>query len=143
MARVRERNIDDAIALSIVEVIDGWSGKISWDLLIREVARRTGLAYTRQTLHRHERIRVAFSAHRKALPHVTPDQVSRDPEVQLLLDKLARLEGENRRLIAENDALLEQFVRWAYNAHTRGLSEAFLNSALPVVDRKRSKRGQR
>lgn len=64
-------------------------------------------------------------------------------EVQLLLDKLARSEGENRRLIAENDALLEQFVRWAYNAHTRGLSEAFLNSAPPLVDRKRSKRGQR
>jgi len=141
VARARERNIDDAIALSIVEVIDGWSGKLSWCLLIEEVARRTGLTYTRQTLHRHERIRVAFSAHRKALPHATSDPVSRFPEVQLLLDKLARLEGENRRLIAENGALLEQFVRWAYNAHTRGLSEAFLNSALPLVDRKRSMKG--
>lgn len=141
MARARERNIDDAIALSIVEVIDGWSGKISWDLLIEEVARRTGLTYTRQTLHRHERIRVAFSAYRKPAPHATSHSASTDPEVQLLLDKLARVEGENRRLIAENSALLEQFVRWAYNAHTRGLSEAFLNSALPSVDRKRSKIG--
>lgn len=141
MARVRERNIDDGIALSIVEVIDGWNGRLTWDLLIGEVTRRTGLSYTRQTLHRHDRIRVAFSAYRARAPQATSARASTDPEVQMLLDRLARVEGENKRLIAENGALLGQFVRWAYNAHTRGLSEAFLNGALPLVDRKQSKRG--
>jgi hypothetical protein len=55
------------------------------------------------------------------------------------------LTGENQRLKAENDRLLEQFVRWAYNASTRNLDEAFLSRPLPHVDREQtavSRRGK-
>lgn len=31
--------------------------------------------------------------------------------------------------------LLEQFVRWAYNAASRGLTEDFLNRPLPPTNR--------
>jgi len=47
------------------------------------------------------------------------------PELQAAADRIARLEGENQRLRMENDRLLEQFVRWAYNAYSRGLDEQF------------------
>jgi hypothetical protein len=46
------------------------------------------------------------------------------------------LEEENRRL-------LEQFVIWAYNAHTRGLDKEFLSQSLPHVDRGQTLRPRR
>lgn len=52
MTRVRERNIDDKVAATIVEVLDGWSGRLTWEALVEAVERREGLRYTRQTLHR-------------------------------------------------------------------------------------------
>ena len=36
---------------------------------------------------------------------------------------------------AENQRLFEQFVVWAYNAHTRGLDKEFLSHPLPRVNR--------
>jgi hypothetical protein len=61
MTRVREKNLDDKVVATVVEVLDGWSGRLSWKALIEAIARRAGLSYTRQALHRHERIRLAFS----------------------------------------------------------------------------------
>jgi hypothetical protein len=49
--------------------------------------------------------------------------------------RIARLEAENQRLEAENQRLFEQFVVWAYNAHTRGLDKEFLSHPLPRVNR--------
>lgn len=140
MTRIRERNLDDKVVASIVEVLDGWSGKLTWEGLIEVVEKREGLRYTRQTLHRHERIRLAFTVRKKALSgqRSEPKDVVL-PELQVALERIARLEAENQRLAAENNALLEQFARWAYNAQTRNLTEDFLNHPLPAVDRQRSK----
>jgi len=138
--RSREENITNEISLAIVELIDGWSGPLTWDLLIKEVQSRLKLNYRRQTLHRHERVRLAFVTYKKSDWRNSGGVPAADSALQILLDQIARLEGENGRLRAENAALLEQFARWAYNAHTRGLSKDFLNTALPFVDRERSKR---
>ena len=139
MTRVRERNLDDKVAATIVEVLDGWSGRLTWEALVEAVERREGLRYTRQTLHRHERIRLAYTVRKKALSGQEQTRETASPELQVALERIARLEGENRRLEAENNALLEQFARWAYNAQTRNLTKEFLNNPLPAVDRERSK----
>jgi hypothetical protein len=55
--------------------------------------------------------------------------------VELTHQRNARLEAQNERLRRENSSLLEQFVRWAYNASTRGLDKDFLNQPLPSVHR--------
>ncbi|SOE57651.1 hypothetical protein SAMN05446935_1243 [Burkholderia sp. YR290] len=143
MTRVREKNLDDSVVATIVEVLDGWSGRLTWEALIEVVERREGLRYTRQALHRHERIRLAFAVRKKALSgeDAQPRQAS-SPELQVALDRIARLEAENQRLVAENHALLEQFARWAYNAHTRNLTGEFLNNPLPAVDREQSKQSR-
>jgi hypothetical protein len=52
-----------------------------------------------------------------------------------LLQVNARRDAEIDRLKAENARLLEQFVRWAYNANNRGVSEEVLNRPLPAVNR--------
>lgn len=54
------------------------------------------------------------------------------PELQAALERIARLEGENARLEAENQQLLGQFVRWAYYAHTRGLDHACIADRLAL-----------
>ncbi|HKT99654.1 MAG TPA: hypothetical protein VJS30_24465 [Paraburkholderia sp.] len=139
MTRVRERNLDDQLVASIVEVLDGWSGRLTWEALIEVVERREGLRYTRQALHRHERIRLAYTVRKKALSEQKAEPGgAASPELQVALDRIARLEAENQRLSAENNALLEQFARWAYNAQTRNLTEDFLNNPLPAVDRELS-----
>jgi hypothetical protein len=140
MIRVREKNLDDAVVAAIVEVLDGWNGRLTWETLIEAVESREGLRYTRQALHRHERIRLAFTGRKKALlGWAAQPRGTASPELQVALDRVARLEAENQRLVAENNALLEQFARWAYNAHTRNLTNEFLNNPLPAVDRERSK----
>lgn len=138
----RAKNLTDADIEMIVEILDGWSGKLRWELLIDAIEKRLFIRYTRQALHRHTRITIAF-AHRKQELARTVGKTPRHavlPEQQLALDRIERLTNECSRLKAENNLLLEQFVRWAYNAHLRGLDERFLNQPLPQVNRQSDER---
>lgn len=141
MAKKRSKNLGDAEIKQIVEILDGWSGKLTWDLLIDTIELRMFNRYTRQALYKHERIRHAVELRKSNLSGEEKD-VRRvaSPQLQVALDRIARLEAENRRLESENNQLLEQFARWAYNAHTRGLDHNFLNRALPPVNRGQTKR---
>ena len=138
MAIKRSKNLGSTDIAVIVEMLDGWKGKLTWDLLIDAVAARLHNRYTRQTLHKHERIRLAFETRKAA-----PDGVSRrrgaaspaSPELQAALERIERLENQSTRLEQENQRLLEQFVRWAYNAHVRGLDLVYLSQPLPTVNR--------
>ena len=144
MTRVRSKNLGDAEIAAIVAILDGWSGKLTWEGLIEAVERRRMGRYTRQALYNHARIRQAFALRKETLARQadssTPAPAS--PELAAALQRVARLEAENTRLAAENQRLLEQFVCWAYNAHTRGLDEAFLSRPLPPVHRQQTKRKQ-
>jgi hypothetical protein len=46
-----------------------------------------------------------------------------------------RLEAKLERLERENAHLMEKFVRWAYNAHQKGLTEQYLDTPLGIIDR--------
>jgi len=142
MTRVRSKNLGDAEIAAIVAILDGWSGKLSWEGLIDAIERRRLGRYTRQALHKHTRIRDAFALQKETLARqgelAEPQAAS--PELAAALQRIARLEAESNRLAAENQRLLEQFVCWAYNAHTRGMDEAFLSRPLPPVHRQQTKR---
>ena len=133
----RSRNLDDKAIEEIVHIIDGWTGKLSWELLTEAIFKRLHQGYTRQALFNHARIRDAFVLKKKRLKDVgnetLPDDVS--PEVQALQQKIVRLESENARLKQENNDLLVQFATWAHNAAQRNLSADFLNQPLPSIDR--------
>ena len=140
MKRVRTKNLDDGTITEIAAMLDGWSGKLTWNLYIEAIDRRYGLRYTRQTLHAHESIRLSFEVRKRALSSGDKEPATFDgpPELKVALDEIARLKGENQRLEAENKAFLEQFTRWVYNASKRNLTADFLNQPLPSVDRERS-----
>jgi hypothetical protein len=137
----RSKNLGDAEIKRIVEILDGWSDKLSWDRLIDAIELRMFNRYTRQALYKHERVRHAFEFKKNEMAEGGRDvkQVA-SPQLQIALDQIARLESENRRLESENNLLLEQYARWAYNAHTRGLDYDFLNRPLPAVNRGQTKR---
>lgn len=143
MVQKRAKNLDDADIKLIVEILDGWSEKLTWDLLIDAIELRMHNRYTRQALHKHERIRNAFELRKEGLADGDgKTRQVRSPELQKALERIARLEAENKRLESENEQLLGQFVRWAYNAHTRGLDKNFLNQQLPSVNRGQAKKKQ-
>lgn len=136
----RARNLDDEAIAVIVGILDGWTGGVTWEALIVEIEKRLHCRYTRQALHKRERIRHAFVLHRTLSGDGTIPRKARAASVERQKDqeRIARLAAENKRLEAENARLLEQFARWAYNALSRGLDAAFLNRPLPPIDRDRT-----
>jgi hypothetical protein len=133
----RSKNLDDQAIEKIVHVIDGWTGKLTWELLIEAIAKRTHQEYTRQALFKHVRIRDAFVLKKKSIKGRTAEEAQSDlpPEAQALWQENVRLKAENARLTQENVNLLAQFARWAHNAATRNLTEDFLNQPLPEIRR--------
>jgi len=131
----RGKNLTDEAIEQIVRLLDGWSGKLTWEALIDEIVTRLHCRYTRQALHKHERIKAAYALRKKALGEPGKEGTQRSGPLGEATARIARLEAENARLQAENERLLEQFVVWAYNAHTRGLDKNFLSQPLPRVNR--------
>ena len=56
----RAPNLTDDSIHHIVGILDGWTGTLTWDALIEVIAEKRFTTYTRQALHKHERIRSAF-----------------------------------------------------------------------------------
>lgn len=141
MARIRGKNIDEATEAAIIGILDGWSGKLSWDLLTEAVFAQVGHRYVRQALDANGRISFAYKLHRNRLRAKPEEPPSPDmpPEVRILNESIERLKSENARLSAENHAYVQTFTTWAYNASNRGITEEYLNTPLPKVDKEQTK----
>lgn len=141
MTRIRGKNIDKDTEAAIIGILDGWSGKLSWDLLAEAVLAQVGHRYVRQALDGNERISAAYKAHRTRLRGSTQEIPSPDmsPEVRILHELNERLKAENMRLLAENRAYIETFTTWAYNASNRGLTGEYLNTPIPQIDKEQTR----
>lgn len=137
----RSPNLTPAKIDVIVEIIRGWDGRLTWPALVLAVSSKTHATYTRQALFKHERVRISFEAYRaKRTEDGTRRPVS--AALQASNDRVQRLETENAELRKKESLLLEQFIRWAYNASTRGLTEEFLNQSLPPTNRRGNRVGR-
>lgn len=114
----------------IVVQINRWNGRLTWEALGEAVARETGARYTRQTLNNYVEIKAAYKAY-GAKPTTVPDKKGLSRTRQKIRD----LERKIVELEAVRDALLEKFARWAVNASTRNLDEAFLDQPLRRINR--------
>ena len=135
----RSKNLTDELIEVIVKILDGWSGKLTWNKLLDEVEFRTKNRYTRQTLSKHQRIKDAYDLTKDRVSTTSEEHSNMSAEVILLIQKVKRLEAENDRLHFENEALLAQFARWAYNAHSKGVTKEMLDKPLMPVDRGKTK----
>lgn len=135
-AKDRSPNLSPDRLSIVVDIIRGWDGRLTWPALVDAVATRLGATYTRQALHNRAEIRAAYDAYRAIGQR--PVAVSRQlsPVLRACVDRNHRLELANAELRKREAYLLEQFVRWAYNASSRGLTAEFLDQPLPRTARR-------
>ena len=112
----RSENLTDEHIEKIVKILDGWSTKLTWNKLIDEVEFRNKNKYTRQALAKHQRIKDAYNLTKDRVSDGVKELPNMSSEVAALVQKVKRLEAENERLNFENEVLLAQFARWAYNS---------------------------
>lgn len=123
----------------VIGLIDAWEGKLTWEALCDEAESLIGTRATRQTFSAHAHIKSAFGD-KKAQQKTGLQPTKRPQSLAIAEQRIHRLESENQRIKAENERLLERFIRWQYNAQKRGLSQAMLDAHLPVIDRDSSEK---
>lgn len=141
MKKARAPDLTPDAIQSVLELIDGWRGKLTWELLISAVANKTGHTYSRFTFAEYPELANAFSLRKRALRGVPSGErrEPRDERVKAALAQVDRYRNKVERLEAENQLLIEQFVTWATNAERKGVTVAMLNAPLPKPSRDRSK----
>lgn len=136
MSRARRSpNLTPQRIESVIEVIRGWEGRLTWPALIKAVEKKMHCTYTRQALFNQELIRVAYETYRANNTATIGGGRPVSAALRAALDRVTRLELELAEVKTREHLLLDQFVRWAYNASTRGLSGAFLDQPLPPTNR--------
>lgn len=142
MRKQRAPDLTETTIAVVVDVLDGWTGKLTWDLLIAEVLRLTGFEYSRFTFAEYPRIADAFAVKKKKLSGtlVRGARTPRDGQILAALDQAERFKEKADRLERENELLLEQFQTWAVNAERHGVTIAKLNAPLALPNRERSRK---
>ncbi|UDF35984.1 UNVERIFIED_ORG: hypothetical protein LHJ69_02630 [Shinella sp. XGS7] len=141
MRKPRAPDLTEATISKVLDLLDGWTGKLTWDLLIAKVAEVTGYEYSRFTFAEYPRLANAFAVKKKVVSGTLTrgPRTTRDGQIQAALDKAKRFEEKANRLERENELLLEQFQTWAVNAERHGVTIDKLNAPLALPNRERSK----
>lgn len=130
---------------TILAIIDGWTGKLTYDLLSEKLQSELGLKRlpSRHTYTKHDEIKHAFDLKKEELRNKKSAAIEEakslfDRDVKLskllgnlnnddatiaeLIKRVEKLENENERLNSENkrlgdqrEILLERFARWQHN----------------------------
>ena len=111
--------------------------KLTWENICDECTLVVGKKPTRQSLFANPTIREAYNAKKSILK--TRGAFNPKPSsLGIAAERIAKLQRELELLKKKNDALLQQFVIWQYNAYKYGLKEHQLNESLPQIDRERT-----
>lgn len=122
----------------IISLIDQWNDndKFTWESLCQLANKRLAIVATRQTLYSQKKIKTAYHFKKEKLRTEGVGKVKVPPSLNLAAHRIAKLEAENMRLIAERNALLAQFVVWQYNAMNKELTIEDLNKPIPRIKQK-------
>lgn len=135
------KHLKQADVEAIVDIIRGWpTEKLTWEGICEAAAKVIGKTPTRQTLNAHAAIKDAYAAKKSGLKVHGP-RTAMPSSLAVAAQRIARLQTENDELRMKNDALLEQFVKWQYNAYKYGVKDHQLNEPLPRIDRERTDKG--
>lgn len=141
MKKTRAPDLTQERLQLVLDILDGWKGKLTWELLIEAIEKATGIRYSRFTFAEYPQIANAFSLKKDTLRGTwkSPGNEPRDERVRAALEQVERYKFKVQRLEEENRLLLEQFVTWAHNAERKGVTLLMLNAPLPKPQRDRSK----
>lgn len=131
----RAPDLTEDSVVKIIELIDGWSGALTWDKLIEKTEEVLGYSYSRFTLYEYPSIANAFAIKKDSIRRSKEGSsrkpsTPRDEKLAAALEQLERYKSKIERLEKENNLLIEQFVRWAYNAERKGISIKKLNEPM-------------
>ncbi len=128
-------NRDVEAILNIIHAHD--KDKLTWESICEASQKVVGKKPTRQSLFANEVIKEAYKAKKLSLK-LRGSSKPKPSSLDAAADRIARLQSQNEALRRKNDALLERFVMWQYNAYKRGVKEHELNEPLPRIDRERT-----
>jgi hypothetical protein len=137
----RAPDLTEERVAAVLDTLDSWRGKLTWELLLDAVENAIGLRYSRFTFAEYPEIANAFSLKKDSLRGTLPRSrgVPRDERLRAALMQAERYKAKVKRLEAENQLLSEQFVTWAINAERKGVTMDMLNKPLPKPQRDQSK----
>lgn len=141
MKKARADNLTKERVEKVLDLLDMWRGKLTWELLIDELEKAVGIKYSRFTFQDHTEIVNAFKVRKDALRGTVPRErgAPRDEQVRAALATAERYKAKAERLQKENDLLIERFVTWAFNAQRRNVSIEQLSAPLPKPNRDQTK----
>lgn len=146
----------------ILRIIDGWGGKLTYDLLSVRLQEELGLKRppSRHTYLKHAEIKHAFDLKKKELRRSKAQAIDEAKQtfdssnkLSLILEKFdnddstikelikimekievvnERLSSENKRLTSQNNILLERFARWQHNLQK--MDNVDLNKLMCTID---------
>lgn len=123
---------------AIVNIIHGWKDdKLTWEAICKSVTEVVGKKPTRQSLNTNSLIKEAYEVKKSGLK-IHGSKTATPSSLKVAAARIAKQQSEIDSLKAKNSALLEQFVKWQYNAYKYGLKEHQLNEPLPYIDRERT-----
>lgn len=124
--RLTDRKIE-----KVVQVLDGWSGKLTWAHLLAILEVDLGHKYSKVAMLKKRRIRDAWDLAKKRTRTKSEGVGHGDVAMGVARKRIDQLEAEAARLKRENNVLLEQFKRWAHNAALHGMTPRELDRPLP------------
>lgn len=141
MKKSRSPDLTDEVLQQVLDCLDSWQGKLTWELLLEAIETKVGHRYSRFTFAEYPRIADAFALRKERLRVTLPRNRGepKDDRLRAALAQVDRLKAKVDRLQTENDLLNERFVTWAINAERKGVTLDMLNAPLPKPARDRSK----
>lgn len=128
--RLSDKDIERAVT-----VLDGWSGKLTWDLYLSELESVLGHRYTKVAMLNRARIANAWNLAKIRTRSSVKEAKHGEVVLTKTIEQVSILKAKVERLEAENNQLLEQFLRWSYNAYRLGVTIDQLDANLPPIDR--------
>lgn len=120
----RAPNLDDERVSKIVELLDGWSGALTWSLLVEAIEEKVGGRYARQALDRHVPIKDAYQQAKQRMGgEKQPSGQLTEKEIRRRAGEYDRLTNEVARLEREGNNYAQQFARWVWNLRQMKISE--------------------
>lgn len=124
--RLTDDDIENAVRL-----LEAWQGKLTWDKYLVVLSGQLGHKYSKMAMHKHPKVMVAWEAAKIRLQESGLGTVHGNQVLVLAKKRISELEARIKRLEGENQQLLEQFLRWSYNAKGKGMTPEDLDKELP------------
>ena len=127
------KHLTDSDVVEIVELLQSWKFKLTWELLVQACEKSLGLTTTRQALNRKAQIKEEFDIRKRALK-TGVDDTPKPNSIQQAHARIARLLKRNKELEEQNALYREKFLRWQFNAERYGVGKEQLEKPLMRPD---------